>query len=203
MCPAYPSLVTQLTRDVQESGLVQLLGIGSHRDEILQAIARRIVLCSPSCIESMNEVIQNNKHTLYLVISKCSHTTSYVTACQRAMNPVPSLEDNRTSDCRSVMSHSNAMIFYTSARPYALLTNRSLILTANEIHWPHPSTKQNRNHPEMSSGMEFCSMLRYESNVPVENWADVRDDNSFEEKVLKLCNTEKWVSFYSILMCYV
>ena len=198
--PSYPPLVSQLVKDVQESGLIQLLGIGNHRDEILQAISQRIVFCTPNSIESMNDVIQGNRHVLFLVISKCSHITSYVTLKQRGViDPNPTLDENRSCDCRSVMSHPNVTVFHNSAQPYALLTNRSLFNPSNEIHWPRPSSsliaKHAHKHPDISSGMEFCSLLRYESSVPVQDWADVREDAAFEERVLKLCATEKLVHF--------
>lgn len=190
ICPSYLALVTQLVKDIQESGLVQLLGIGTHRDEIRKAIGQRIVVCKPSSIEMMNTTISSNKHILYLVISKCSHFTSYAVLNHRAVDCNSSHEDICTCDCKSILSHSNTTMLYTSAQPYALQTNRAFVTAANEIHWSQSSVVK-QNHSEMSSGLEFCSLLKHKSGVPVDAWANVREDSIFEEKVLDLCKAEK------------
>ena len=195
LSPTYPPLLTQLVNDVQESGLIQLLGIGSHRDEIHQAITQRIIKSSPSSIEKMNNVIQSNKHVLFLVIVKCSHVISNVTMTNQPSVVLDgsdtSLNDNRTCDCKSILSHGNTIMLYTSAQPYALQTNRSLISVSNEIHWLQSLPRQNHINLEMSSGMEFCSLLKYKSTVPVDLWASVREDCAFEDNVLKACATEQ------------
>ena len=193
LCPTYPPLISQLINDIQENGLIQLLGIGNHRDEILQAITQRIVKCSPSSMESMNNTIKNNRHVLFLVIVKCSHVISNVTTTSQPILDTTdsSLHDNRTCDCRSMLSHNNTIMLYTSAHPYALQTNRSLISASNEIHWPHSLTRQNQSNSEMSSGMEFCSLLKYKSAIPIEMWASVREDSAFEDNVLKACSSEQ------------
>lgn len=189
ICPAYPVLVNQLVQDVQESGLVQLLGIGTHRDEIYEAIGQRIVVCKPSSLELMNSTITGNKHVLYLVISKCSHCMSYTVLNHRTLDSSP--VDTCTCDCKSILSHSNTAILYTSAQPYALQTNRAFVTAGNEIHWSQSTVPNRDNRNEMTSGLEFCSLLKHKSSVPVNTWASVREDGIFEEKVLDLCKKEK------------
>ena len=189
LSPAYPPLLSQLVGDIEESGLVQLLGIADHKQEIVHAINNRLVPCVPSSIDKMNDVISKHRTILFLLISKCAHLTTSVTLHHQP-GRAESLNESGACDNRSILSHSNTVLLYTTPQPYSLQTNRSPIPAANEIHWPISKAGQPNGNQEMCSGMEYCCLLK-QNKVPLGEWLDLRDDNTFEERVDQLCNKEK------------
>ena len=189
LSPAHPPVISQLIKDVRASGLVQHLSLAENSEDVTQAIKQRVISCHPSRLEEMADIISSHPHILFLVIIKCANITSRVSLPHRSGNEESPYEDG-ACDSNNILSHSNAILLYTSAQPFVLQTNRSLIPVANEVHWPVVTTSTSTNHPEASSGMEFCSILSHSPDKNLD-WVNVKEDGLFEQSVAKMCD-EEW-----------
>ena len=185
LCPSQPPLLSQIMSDIADSGLIEHLGIAEGSDEVFCAIKSRLVVSHPRKVEEMVSTIASHPNVLYLVIVKSAHTTTRIVLHQRCnKGDIP--YDSGSSDCNEILAtQSNAILLYTSSYPYALQTNRSLILPMNEIHWPKNSVAETAQG--VSSGMQYCDVL---SRDGPGDWCQIREDKQFEQVVTTMCHKE-------------
>lgn len=168
--------------DVQEMGLLQHLGLVDTEEVLSAALNQRVVPCIPDKISALTDEISSHPHTLFLLIAKSAHlTTRVVSDSYSHKNP-----DNQSCDCNTILScHQNTMLILVSSHPYPILTNRSIIPSANEIHWsPHIR----KNYGSVSNtGMEFSSPFSILPGMTDDGGLILREDVHFEEKVHQAC----------------
>lgn len=185
LSPHYPPLLSQLVRDVAQSGLVDTCTV--------DAIVKHIVPNNSSAIESMIDRIKSHPSTLFVVIVKSAHVTCSI------MNEDVSL----SSDSKEILDcHENTIVLNLSAHPYVLQTKYSLVSPSCEIYWPAPNKKPDTE--SSSSQFVFQSILSSSvaNDSEISTTTSVREDPQFEKLVSEACNKDRY-DIYSSTCVYI
>ena len=168
--------------DVQEMGLLQHLGLIDNEEVLSAALNQRVVPCISDRISALVEEVSSHPHTLFLLIAKSAHLTTRVVSDPHShKNP-----DCQSCDCNAILScHENTMLILVSSHPYPVLTNRSIIPSANEIHWLAHVRKNCGSGSH--TGMEFSSPFSLLSGMNGDGGLILREDVHFEEKIHQAC----------------
>ena len=144
LCPAEENFIRSVKRGVIESGLGDLVTSvkGSGGCEEGGVIDERVIQCCeqdyPKFSRFLNQ-IHTNQETLYLVIVEHADITS--TLGRGVANDVIPNSDSSHGNCcygehKILLGQANVVMLYVTSRPYRLVTNRFLVSTVNEIHYP-------------------------------------------------------------------
>ena len=143
LCPPEENFVREIKRRVVESGLVDLV-MGEREDGGEgDPLEERVICCCEMDYNKFSKLlnsIHGNQETLYLVIVEHADITS--TLLRGVVNNTYGNYNNRNrGNCcygehKILLTQTNVIMLYVTSRPYRLVTNRFLVSTANEIHWP-------------------------------------------------------------------
>ena len=171
LCPPEQSFVAQTTCQISESRVLDCLGLGTREDEV----RKRVIRCGSS--DQLDSFLDElDEKTLYVVVAEAGHLTSRVGCLERWDKAT--LSDNE----RLLYRYSNVIMLYVSSHPYALQTNRSLVLYTNEIHWPLPPPPGKEGREQVT----FCFSSDYRSS----RWdfgVVFREDPMFEVDFQTVC----------------
>ena len=190
LSPYYPPLLSQLVKDVAQSGLVDTCTV--------ESIVKHIVPNNTSAIESMIDRIKSCPNTLFVVIVKSAHVTCTI------MNENFSL----SNDSKEILNcHENTIILNLSAHPYVLQTKYSLVSPSCEIYWPSLSKKLDNESASTScsSQVVFQSALSNSgvNDSELSSTPSVREDPQFEKLVSEACNKDRYIINKYSFICKV